>query len=235
MTESQDQQELKKQVLLVALALCFRTDESYLLVEQIHTNRFTPLEDYSRYCIELLADYGLTEYHAPAPTDCQNEEILLVRSPLKAGESLDDFVYKNAEITIELVKTSPNMIDHLKNLYREVMCCECIEYANYYAEKSGMKLVGANYKHALLNLLLQEISPEKMNALLWRSIKNYATEDNKAIQSIAFEDILDVVFNDYVKCRRLNIDLKEYRRPRELILSMLSKVLELYMALIADA
>lgn len=234
MTEFQDQQELKKQVLIVALALCFRTDETYLLVEQIHTNRFTPLEDYSRYCIELLADYGLTEYHKPAQTGWQNEEILLVKSPLKPGESLDDFVYKNSEKTIDLTKKSPSMSVHLKNFYREVMCCECIEYANYYAEKSGGKLVGSNYKNALLNLLLLEISPEKMNSLLWRSIKNYATEKNQKIKLIDFDSILSTAFNDYVKHRRLNIDIKEYHRPSGLGLSMLSKVLELYLALIND-
>lgn len=233
MAEFRDQQELKQLILVTALSLCFDSGEDFLLEEQIFANGFAPLEDYSKYCIAKLIDYGAVEFKTLEPqlVDCRDDKFLFVKSPLKPGEYLDKFVSENADKTIALLNESASTRSSLREFYREVMCCECIEYANYYAEKSGFKITAAHYNNAKLKLLSLELSSEKINALLWRAVKNLAPNKNEFRESVNFDEITDLAFNIYVRYKRSNVYFEGYRRPNCLNLSMLSKILELYLGL----
>ena len=77
-----------------------------------------------------------------------------------------------------------------------------------------------------MRLLLLECDVDKIQMLMWRAIKTLANKAAPDLRYIEFADIIDITFDRYTHDKRINVDLKGYKRPSILKTSVLSGFLE---------
>ena len=104
---------------------------------------------------------------------------------------------------------------YLQALIQEISACECIEYAMYYAGRANMKVTCQSPSNAKLKLLVMENTTEIVNALLWRAIKQMSKERGKR-EAVAFEEIVDLTFETYVRYKKSNIQIEGYKFPNQI-------------------
>jgi len=114
----------------------------------------------------------------------------------------------------------------LKALYQEILACEVIEYTIYHSRKSGLDLQNYSPSNAKLKLLLADNSPEKVNAFMWRAVKDGKKKGDDNVKPVDFSEITDSAFEFYVRYQKLNIEVDGYNRPTHLKTSVLSGFLE---------
>ncbi len=228
MIDQVSQREFNQMIMLVAFAMCFRPNEEYLSEDQIIDRGYSPTESYGRNCIAKLIDDGAVAFKHLDPTfpfDTQMST-LFVKRPVSLGKELEPFIYRHFEKIQRSIDQSFDCNLYLAALYQDVLACEAIEYANFYAQKNGFNLLNAAPTNAKLKLLLIENSPEKTNAFIWRAIKNAKKKIGNSVEHVEFSDVVNAAFDCYVRYQKLNIEIEGYNRPSQLKTSLLSSVLE---------
>jgi hypothetical protein len=225
MTNQVSQKEFNQMVMLVALAMCFKSNEEYLSEDQIIGRGYTPIESYGKSCIAKLIDEGAIKFKLIEPTFPIDgaKGIYFIKRPVNSEQELEPYLYKSLERIQSLVGHSFDYTLYLRALYLDVLACEAIEYANYYAKKNGLYLQKTSPANAKLQILLAENAPEKINALIWRSIKSISKNISNEVK-----EVMDSAFEYYVHHQKQSIAVEEYSRPSQLRTSVLSGILELF-------
>lgn len=230
MTNQVSQKEFNQMVMLVALAMCFKSNEEYLSEDQIIGRGYTPIESYGKSCIAKLIDEGAIIFKLIEPTFPIDgaKGIYFIKRPVNSEQELEPYLYKSLERILSLVGHSFDYTLYLRALYLDVLACEAIEYANYYAKKNGLYLQKTSPANAKLQILLAENAPEKINALIWRSIKSVSKNISNEVKHVDFSEVIDAAFEYYVRHQKLRIAVEEYSRPSQLRTSVLSGILEFF-------
>ncbi|WP_049630516.1 hypothetical protein [Cellvibrio sp. pealriver] len=228
MCDHVNEKDFHLMVMLVALAMCFKPQEEYLSEDQVITRGFSPVDSYTRICIAKLIDTGAVEFKMAEPDFQLNgvDNILYIKRPV-SSDQLDDFIYRKSEKIKGLLSRSCINGSYLQALIQEISACECIEYAMYYAGKASMKVTCQSPSNAKLKLLVMENTTEIVNALLWRAIKQISKDRGKR-ETVAFEEIVDLTFETYVRYKKSNIQIEGYKFPNQIRPSVMAGLLELY-------
>jgi len=206
-------------VLCSALALSL-SENGTLSSGQLFSKGFAPLEE---YCNELL--HELVSNNLISITNTQ-----LAITHVEVNKiSLTEFILQTSSQIKKLLLESKDSFTELRSLRREVTRCECIEYAYFYGEKCNLDLKNVRHTNPKLILLAMELNGDKINALLWRAIKNSARRYEEIGSTVEFDEITTEAFETFIKYKRIGINFDGYRRPASLHSSKLADILDLYL------
>lgn len=223
------QKDFNMMIMQVAIAMCFKPDEEYLSEDQVVYRGFSPLESYSKSCIAMLIDSGAVEFKTIEPTFPFNgaDNTLRIKRPA-SGDQLDSFIWEKSKRITSLLAYSEDCGLYLHALAQDIVVCECIEYAEYYAAKANLKIRDPFSSNARLKLLVMENPTEKINALIWMAIKKISKGRAGEPQAVDLEQIVKLAFETYVRYKKLDIEMEGYKSPSQIKPSILSGLLELY-------
>lgn len=229
MQDQVTQKDFNLMIMQVALAMCFKPHEEYLSEYQVIVRGLSPLESYSKSCIAKLIDSGSVEFKSIEPTFPLDgtDNILCIKRPVSENQ-LDDFIYKKSEYIKALLSQSADYGFYLHALIQDILICECIEYAEYYAARNNLKIRDPNSSNARLRLLVMENPAEKVNALMWMAIKHLSKELSGEQKTVGLDEIVTLAFETYVRYKKLKINMEGYKSPSQIKPSILSGMLELY-------
>lgn len=228
MPEKFDEAKLVDTVLLAALSICFKTGEEFLAEAQLIIRGYAPSEIYCKHCINRLIANGVVEYKSVRGS-VNNEQSRFLRNPDKELSHIKMFAYSLIRPVFDEFEKSEVARLTLKELHREILACECIEYAEYHAHKCGVTIVNSSPFDAKLSLLVREEIPEVINALIWRKLKSQSSKKSTE-EIIEFTELMESVFELYVKNKQCFAPMKQYPRPKHMPLSILGNILAVLFA-----
>lgn len=226
-TNADNQREFNNKIMLAALILCFKPSEELLCEAQILERGYAPIESYGKNCIDQLISEKAVEFSFVEPTFAASDEkgTLYIKRP--RVQECDSYIYKLTQEILQLVEVSNDYTLYLKALSQDVLACEAIEYAGFYAKKNGLMLYNVSPFDERLRLLLISHSPNKVNAFLWMAIKTIRNAVKEEYQLIDFSKVVDIAYQRCVRYSRLGFRVDEYRRPSLLKVSVLAGYLTL--------
>lgn len=215
-------------ILLNALASCFKPGDTYLTEDQLFLRGFAPLKTYCRSLIDRLASKSLVELKLP--NEGQFDQV--PRSPRFVRLLVDNrkgnahtLTADRLELIINIFRDSTDCDLALAALRQVVSAYECIEYAEYFVNKAGFKLINALAENQKLHLLIVQEHIGIIYNLVWRSIRNRSRKMIRG-DALEFTEIIDYMFELHSRSKRRGMRLDVFQRPAELRLSVLSKFIE---------
>jgi len=229
MPDQVTQKDFNLMIMQAAFAMCFKPHEEYLSEGQVVGRGLSPLESYSKSCIAKLIDNGSVEFKLIEPTFPLDgaDNTLCIKRPVSESQ-LHDFICKRSEQIKVFLSQSADYRFYLHALIQDIVTCECIEYAEYYAARNNLKIRDPISSNARLRLLVMENPAEKVNALMWMAIKHLSKELSSEQKLVDLDEIVTLAFETYVRYKKLNINMEGYKSPSQIKPSILSGMLELY-------
>lgn len=219
------QKNFNQEIFLVALALCFKEHEKSLPLDQLNARKFTPDAGYSRVWINELLLAGSINCHVGASRS--NGNSICVERPSGASNRIHRFVANNVKRLKTYLSDAEECTEYVSALRNDLLSCECIEYANFFAIRENLKMIAASPYDPNLQLLLLENEREQVFMLLWRSIKNHAESSRMNIKEISFSQVTQTALEYYFYYKSKNAIIDFYKWPKELGASKLAFVLNL--------
>lgn len=215
-------------ILLNALANCFKPGDTYLTENQLFLRGFAPLEAYCRSLIDRLASRNLVELKPSNESQfgqvsgsSRSVRLLVDNRNRDAHAHTSD----RLELIISIFRDSTDCDLALAALRRVVSAHECIEFAEYFVNKAGFKLINAFAENQKLHLLIFQEHVGIVYNLLWRAIRNRSRKMIRG-DALEFAQIIDYVFELYSRSKRRGMRLDVFQRPADLKCSVLSKFIE---------
>jgi hypothetical protein len=224
-----DEQGLRLVILKLALIFCFAKDEESLSLSQLIERRLTPLEAFTRTCINELINNGAVELVDTSCVATVGEafnEVQIIRF-VQHGEDVEQFVNLTSRDLVELIAASPKFEKCLQEFLNDTQACECIEYSLYYGKKADINIIESSMYDVKLRMLFIKCCRDKINMLLWRAIKT-VSKSCSPNSDIPFSKITDAAFDYYIGYASANIEIERYHRPKILKPSMLAGILEIF-------
>lgn len=226
----QIQTEMIQTLLLLALSLCFNPGEEYLTEEQILNRGFSPTSDYGRTCLQSLIDSGVVKYkciNSATPLTVETQ-LRYFQNPAAEWQDHRLFISEHSLKLLDLLKKKSGNELYFLSLQVNIKAQECVEYADFYANKSRICITNKGTSSPKLILMLMELKLENVFALIWRSIKLISRESDSNIQYVHFSELINLAFEKYTDEKKSPNRIDAYKRPSQIKLSKISWVAENY-------
>lgn len=228
MISNTSQDKFNEMVVLAALAMSFKIDETFLSLDQIWVRGFAPTEAYGRKWIaELLAKKVIDAKMINGSPGDGISKTLLIKNPAAALKSQEKLFFGLTADISRLLESDFHFSLYLKELMLETAACECIEYANYYAAKAQISLVKPSCSNARLKLMLLECEQKQVFMLIWRAIKNVTKNLESTSREVQFTDIIDNAMTCFLRYKGMGVAIESYDRPQSIKPSLLADFLVL--------
>ncbi len=226
MSGNAGQPEMIQTLLLVALSLCFDTGEEYLTEDQILARRFSPTITYGKASLKKLIESKAVEYRQ---VDLHNPlngkySLLYLKNPVDNKENRRAYITQCSVNLLNFLESASGNELHFLSLHIDIKAQECIEYAEFYANKSQIKIVYSGEINPKLTLMLMELKLENVFALIWRSIKILQRLSVTKKKETDYSKVINLAFEKYADTKQSGLPFDEYRRPRQIKQSKLSWV-----------
>lgn len=224
----QIQTEMTQTLLLVAISLCFNPEEEYLTEEQILSRGFSPTREFGKTYLQSLVDNETIKckWIGSSNTLTTDSQVIYFKNPVAEGQSHHLFIAENGFKLLGLFEKSPGNELYFLSLRMDIKAQECVEYADFYANKSRLSIINKNPNNPKLILMLMELKLENVFALIWRSVKIFERHVTVKNDTFEFSDMIDMAFDKYIDAKNKGAALDEYVRPMQIKVSKLSWIAE---------
>lgn len=226
MSENAGQAEMIQTLLLVALSLCFEAGEDYLTEDQILARGFSPTIAYGKASLKKLIESKSIEHREVGLLNPLNGKygLLYLKNPVDNKESRRAYITQCSLGLLNFLESASGNELHFLSLHIDIKAQECIEYAEFYANKSQIKIVYSGEINSKLTLMLMELKLENVFALIWRSIKILQRLSATNKKATNYSKIINLAFEKYAETKQSGLPFDEYKRPRQIKQSKLSWV-----------
>lgn len=195
--------------------------------------RLAPTEGYGRRWITHLLSRKILESKT---IQCfavgrDSYHSLLIKTPASVGSDGDGFKSRLLKKIKTILASDFEFTLHLKEFSIELAACECVEYINYYAQKSRLKVVDVEYDNPQLKLLLLECKQPQVFMVLWRAIKFSERDYADLNGEVKFRVLIENAFDCFIKYKKSGVVIESYEKPRCMNTSALVKWLKLLSSL----
>lgn len=226
MPDNAAQEEIIQTLLLVALSLCFEAGEEYLTEDQILTRGFSPTIPYGKACLKKLIDSNAVECLQVDTHNPLNRKFGLayLKNPVDEKANHRTYIMQCSVSLFNFLELAPGNELHFLSLHIDIKAQECLEYAQFYAKKSNINIVGSRANNTKLTLMLMELKLENVFALIWRSVKILERLEAAKKKTTNYSDVINLAFEKYTDTKNSAVQFDEYKRPRQIKQSKISWV-----------
>ena len=213
---------LHYKLVYIALLSCFKSKEVSICTTRLRARLFSshPLLDIQ--LLKCLEKYGAIE---TKPLSTSSKKVETEREVFIAGDNSD----KPSTHAQRLLSDARDQLKDDKSYFKltDLLLCllagECIEYANFYAERNGISIVTDVPSFKQTKTMLNHLSVGQMNMLFWRATQNIPNNDDD--RTCQLEELLELVKSYYIKYTQQGIKIQNYDRLRSAQPSKLSFLL----------
>lgn len=213
---------LQYRLVYIAFLNCFKSDEISICTTRLRARSFSthPLLDIQ--LLMYLEKRGVIESKllSKSPDKANpDREIFIIGSSNEKPSFLAERLLSDTRDQLKVENSYSNLTDLLLCL----LTGECIEYANFYAERNGFSIVTDVPSFQQTKAMLNYLSVGQMNMLFWRATQNLS--DNDANRTYQLEELLELIKAYYIKYTQQGIKILNYDRLRSAPPSKLSYLL----------
>jgi hypothetical protein len=214
--------QFKTRLLVLALALCFRSNESKVSIKQIIARTFTPNESFSLACVADLASAGAISFYRKEGSSiaASYSDLTYISNPRKSSTNIFEDILQIRRL---LIKHDEYRV-YLAKLSLQISANECVQYAKFQSIREGLLLEKTLAENQNLGLLLLTNDVNKFLMIFWRAIK-YLIDQKQIITT--FDQLTELAFNYYQRYMKNGAAIQRYNWPNELPMSKISQILQM--------
>lgn len=228
--------DLEEAVLLGALLLTFRPSEGALTRDRIFARNVTPSPHCTEAVLNTLATRGMIEVKDSSiaakaivhPSSNKNEIRIKGKSPSTYNRLLNDQLSTLAQKAF-----NPKDKVVIQRWVAQLLVAECMEYADFYAARNGLKFLCSDEYPARLEILLERRALGQVFMMIWRAVKTLSSSP-LAENGIAFEIMVDKIIEYDFWYQQKSIRPDTYKRVSWHCQSLLSTLMMNKLLAISD-
>lgn len=227
MSQPQQNKEIINNILYSALCLCFKKTENALSIEQLIQRRFAPSAPLAKhYVAALMDDEKIKGRIIPIigshPHTSAKYQHIIIEKPSLSAEELNTQIAQAIHLANAAASEFPRRQTWRDQLTTEILCGDCIEYANFYANRNALTIIDADPFNPRLQILVMNLELAQVYMLIWKSIMQH--RDSLTTSHIHFADLMEASFESYNEYIGRGIEIKKYNRPRPMKRSILAGI-----------